>query len=121
MKYASLSLKICAGCQHLIALLSLVLAFTLDGEMLVVWLGLGVISALMGFGIRKVRQALEAGKYWGWVGSVVVCGLFTMSGLFPVGIMGLVGLLKKETRQAFADIDARDTDTQRNLEGSVLV
>jgi hypothetical protein len=41
------------------------------------------------------------GKYWAWVAGIIVSGMQVLSIFFPLGIMGLMGLLNSKTRQAF--------------------
>lgn len=62
---------------------------------------------LFGLGIlyHQIRKGLVEGKYWAWVSGIIVSALSLTSLFFPLGIMGLYGLLNRETRQAFNRID----------------
>ena len=104
MKYALLSLKITFVFYYVFAgvlLLGILIPETSGVGMAF----LSFAAGILGFAVTKVHSGLAQKKYWAWVASIIISGLSLFSLFFPIGLMGLIGLLNKETRQAFAKID----------------
>lgn len=98
MKPALLSLRIITVLNTIISII-LILASVLRDDPIV--FGLGVFIGVFSMLYHLIHRGLVAKKYWAWVAGIIVSGMYTFSLFFPLGIMGLVGLLKRETRQDF--------------------
>lgn len=97
MKQSLLALKILIGFYVTLAIILMIFPL----------LGMGNISGLIFMSILtfgwayfhfKVRSGLLQEKYWAWVASIIIFGTTILSLLFPIGILGMIGALKKETR-----------------------
>jgi hypothetical protein len=104
VKYTFLALKIQAGVYFILSIALIIVGF-LQPEGGVPLIGMGLFTSVLGFANLKIKKSLAAGKYWAWVTAIVVFGLSLFSIFLPLSVMGLVGLLKKETRQTFAGND----------------
>lgn len=49
--------------------------------------------------IELVASALKKGKYWAWIASICLAGLYLPSAFLPLGIFMLIGLLKEDTKE----------------------
>lgn len=99
MNSALLSLKIAQFLYFILAALLVVLSFTMEGGAALFAFSLFVVA--WGYFMLRIRRGLLEGKYWAWVAGIIVSGMQTLSIFFPLGIMGLMGLLNTNTRQAF--------------------
>lgn len=99
MNPALISLRIAAILYFILAAVITVLSFSLDKVFALLFMSLVGIG--MGFLMLKIRSGLIAGKYWAWVAGLIISGMQVFSLFFPLGIMGLIGLLNTKTRQAF--------------------
>lgn len=99
MNPALLSLKIAQFLYFILAAVLVVSSFAVEGGV-----GLLVVSLFIigwGYFLIRIRRGLMEGKYWAWVAGIIVSGMQVLSIFFPLGIMGLMGLLNSKTRQAF--------------------
>ena len=55
----------------------------------------------IGILIEFIIKGLKENKYWAWVAGIVISALSIPSFYFIFGILGLMGLLNKETKKAF--------------------
>lgn len=51
--------------------------------------------------IEIVVRELKKQKFWAWIAGICLSGLYIPSIFFPLGVMGLIGLLDGEVRAAF--------------------
>lgn len=63
---------------------------------------MAIISWGMGVFIECVIRGLKQSRYWAWIAGIIVAGIYTPSLFLPLGILGLVGLLDRETREHFS-------------------
>jgi hypothetical protein len=99
MNPALISLRIAAILYFILAAVIVVLSFSLDKGLALIFMSL--VAFGMGYLMLKIRLGLIAGKYWAWVAGIIISGMQVFSIFFPLGIMGLIGLLNTKTRQAF--------------------
>ncbi len=59
------------------------------------------LSLGMAVFIEVVCRHLKQGKYWAWIAGLILCGIYVPSLFIVLGIIGLIGLLKPETRKYF--------------------
>lgn len=59
------------------------------------------ISLGMAIFIEIVCKHLKQGKYWAWIAALILFGLYVPSLFIVLGIVGLLSLLKPETRAFF--------------------
>lgn len=68
------------------------------------WLG-GVcmfsICAVLAVAMLVVAWGIQRRKFWGWVAGLCVFGVFLPSAFFPLGALGLWGLLDRGSRSEF--------------------
>jgi len=65
------------------------------------FIGIGVF-------IEIIIKGLKDNKFWSWVASLIICGLYIPSLFIILGIIGLSGLLNKETRKNFLKSNSDD-------------
>ncbi len=99
MNPALLSLKIAQYLYFVLAAVLVVLSFTLDSGAGLLFVSFFTIG--WGYFLVRIRRGLIEGKYWAWVAGIIISGMQVFSIFFPLGIMGLMGLLNSKTRQAF--------------------
>jgi hypothetical protein len=97
-------------CLHISAVLYLVLGalmfplFTHDDETgygSVIAAGFFVFCLILVAGIELVVYGLHRRKFWAWVAGLCIFGLYAPSLFFPLGALGLWGLLDKGSRAEF--------------------
>ena len=59
---------------------------------------------VLGYFFQKVNSGLRQDKYWAWISAIILSGMMSFSLFFILGVIGLMGLLSKETRQHFNQI-----------------
>jgi hypothetical protein len=99
MNPALISLRIASYVYFLLAIGMVLASLFLDQAGGIIFVAL--FAAAWGYLHIKIRQGLLAQKYWAWIAGIIVSGMSLLSLLFPLGIMGLIGLLKHEVRMAF--------------------
>ncbi len=60
-----------------------------------------ITSLAMGIFFEIVIKNLKEKKYWSWIAALVLCGMYLTSLLFPLGIIGIIGLVDKEVKEDF--------------------
>ena len=73
-------------------------------EQMIIW-GFVFLFVFLSLGmaifIEIVCRHLKQGKYWAWIAALILCGLYVPSLFIVLGIVGLLSLLKPETRAFF--------------------
>ena len=105
MKKSLLSLKLLIGLYLVVATLFLIGAVAGDQDDFSKTMCVSVFSFIWAYFHHKVRSGLQQEKYWAWIASINLFIMTIPSFLFPIGILGLRGVLKKETRRTFARND----------------
>ena len=67
------------------------------GELIII-VGLGGFSILLGVGVEVVIWHLKKGKSWAWIAGICIAGIYIPSGFMPLGIIALLGLLETESK-----------------------
>lgn len=64
--------------------------------------GIEIITCfvLAGF-IEIVVRGLKRHKYWAWIASIIIFGIYIPSIFIVLGIIGLIGILKQDTKKIF--------------------
>ncbi len=99
MNPALISLRIAAVLYFVLSAFLIGTGLVIDNGASLLFISLFSIG--FGYFILRVRSGLIAGKYWAWVAGIIISGMQVFSLFFPLGIMGLMGLLNTKTRQAF--------------------
>lgn len=97
-------LHISAVLYVLVGILVLVIFMNLDdGDAINTPLGVfGLIFSLaIAAGVEVIVYGLKQRKFWGWVAGLATCGVYTPSLFFPLGALGLWGLLDEGSRAEF--------------------
>jgi xanthine/uracil/vitamin C permease (AzgA family) len=98
------------GCLHFSAVLYFLLGLGLMALLLLaneeeggIAAGICVLSACfgIGLGVEVVAYGVRCRKFWGWVTGLCVFGVYLPSLFFPLGALGLWGLLDEGSREAF--------------------
>lgn len=115
MKHSLLSLKILIGFYIVLALLLLLIPIVSNSANVGGMIFTSIFTSGWAYFHYKVRSSLMLKKYWAWIVSIIIFGMTTLSILFPLGILGLMGVLKKETRHAFARNDLGETGQNKDF------
>jgi len=67
----------------------------------VAFIAMAVLCLLLAAGIEIVVGGLKGRKFWAWVVGLIIFGLYLPSLFFPLGALGLWGLLDSGSRRAF--------------------
>lgn len=59
------------------------------------------ISLGMAVFIEIICRHLKQGRYWAWIAGLILCGIYIPSLFIILGIVGLLGLLKPDTKTYF--------------------
>ncbi len=62
-------------------------------------------------GVEVVAYGIHKRRFWGWIAGLVVCGIYTPSLFFPLGILGLWGLLAPGSRTEFGVVRSNSDPT----------
>lgn len=109
-------------CLHISAVLYLLiglLMFPLFMHNDPIGLGLPVAMGLFFFclvliiGIESVAYGLSHRQYWAWVAGLCIFGLYATSLFFPLGALGLWGLLDEGSRDEFGVGENRERRRRR--------
>lgn len=98
------SLKIATICLHLSAVLYLLLGVYLlvtpsFGTFTSVFLG--IFSVILAILVEVIVKGLNSVKRWAWIAALILFCLYVPSLFILLGILGLVDLLRAETRANF--------------------
>jgi len=84
-----------------VTIIESLLASEFEGFVRVVLAIMGIVSIFIVWGLTVVVKELKQQKTWAW-GVALAISIFYLSSIFiPLGILGLIGLLNKDTRRVF--------------------
>ena len=61
----------------------------------------GIGSLAFGIFVEYVTKELKKNKFWAWIVAIIISGIYIPSIFIILGIIGLLGLVHKNTRTAF--------------------
>jgi hypothetical protein len=69
---------------------------------------LGIFCVLSALGVEVVAFGLRRHRFWAWIASLCIFGLYVPSFFLPIGTLGLWLLLNRATRDAFTAAKANE-------------
>ena len=76
-------------------------AKALPGASRIMGISIGIFFVLFAVTIELIVKGLKNRRYWAWIGAIIFCALSIPGVLILPGILGLRGLLVRETRILF--------------------
>lgn len=61
----------------------------------------GAFCLVLAVAVEVVAYGIHKRRFWGWIVGLIVFGIYTPSLFFPLGILGLSGLLASGSRIEF--------------------
>lgn len=117
----TVSLNLSAMIYAAVGLVMFILAASHDNEVLGTFFLL--FCLFLAVGILFVVRGIKKRKYWAWIAGICICGLYIPSAYFPLGALGLWGLLDAGSREEFGvdvrriGVDARQAEQVSDRQG----
>lgn len=103
-RLATLAIRISLVIYYLILAGCILMAVMFRGDpevpAVLLWMPAGVLLPFIVF-LECLLRALRKRKFWAWVAGLIVGALYAPSLFLPMGVMILVGLLKRESMLEF--------------------